>query len=310
MAVVIIVKSDFDRFEEWQREFARHDIEAIPWDQRYTRASDISYALVWHPEPGSLGDMPNLRVIFSVGAGVDHLKGENLVPEGIPVVRMVEDALTSGMVEYVVYNTLHFHRKMPAYVAHQQENRWQFETQIPAWDRSVGILGLGVLGSAAAVALKQLQFNVSGWSRSEKNVEGVRSFYGMEQLPSFLSQTEILVCLLPLTSDTREIINASTIRQLPKGAWLINAGRGPLVNEEDLLQALDEDYLSGAALDVFHQEPLTQSHRFWNHPKVLVTPHVASITLPPTSAKHVVENIRLHESGGALTHVADMKRGY
>ena len=310
MRDVIIVKSDFDRFVEWETEFNRYDLEAIPWEQRMARAAEIKYALVWQPEPGSLATLPNLEVIFSVGAGVDHLKGENLVPVGVPVVRMVEDALTSGMVEYVVYNVLRFHREMPRYESLQKTKTWEAVIQIPSWERTVGILGLGVLGGAAALALKHLQFNVIGWSRGEKQIEGVVSYFGDDQLQQFLKQSQILVCLLPFTPATQGIVNTDLLNQLPKGAWFINAGRGPVVIEIDLIAALDNGQIAGAALDVFNTEPLPEDDPLWRHPGVLITPHVASITLPPTSAKHVINNIQRHQRGESLTHLADMSQGY
>jgi glyoxylate/hydroxypyruvate reductase A len=310
MSDLIVVKSDFDRFHEWQTEFDKYAIEAIPWEQRHSRRSEIRYALVWQPEPGSLAALPSLEVIFSVGAGIDHLKGNNMVPDNIPVVRMVEDSLTAGMVEYVVYNVLRFHREMDFYEDNQRKHVWDQRMQSAAWDRTVGILGLGVLGTAAGQLLRQLQFNVIGWSRTEKKVAGIKSYFSSDQLPEFLSKCEFLVCLLPLTNATEGMVNRRLLKLLPKGAFFINAGRGPVMNERDLISALDSGQLEGAALDVFNQEPLPPDSPFWSHEKVVITPHVASITLPGTSAKHVAENILMHREGKPLQHLADLSRGY
>ncbi|MGB5708969.1 MAG: glyoxylate/hydroxypyruvate reductase A [Arenicellales bacterium] len=310
MSDVILVKSDFDRFSEWEDEFRKHDIQAIPWDDMAQHCETVKYALVWQPEPGALASLPNLEVIFSVGAGVDHLKGEGLVPAGIPVVRMVEDSLTAGMVEYIVYNVLRFHREMPVYERDQANQIWKPRVQQSAWGRTAGILGLGVLGSAAAAALRRLKFNVIGWSRTEKQVRGVTSYVGQNQLGIFLQKTEFLVILLPLTDATHGIVNQTLLQQLPRGAFVINAGRGPLVRDQDLLAALDQGQVAAAALDVFNQEPLPPQSPYWKHPAVTITPHVASITLPVTSAHHVADNIQRHREGKPLTHLADLSRGY
>ncbi len=310
MSNVILVKSDFDRFSEWADEFRKHDILAVPWDDMARHRETVKYALVWQPEPGALASLPNLEVIFSVAAGIDHLKGEGLVPAGIPVVRMVEDSLTAGMVEYIVYNVLRFHREMPVYERDQTNRIWKPRVQQSAWDRTAGILGLGVLGSAAAVALHRLQFNVIGWSRNPKQVPEVTSYFGQDQLEPFLEQTEFLVILLPLTEDTGGIVNRDFLNKLPRGAYVINAGRGPLVVDEDLLAALDQGQIAGAALDVFNQEPLPTESPYWKHPAVTITPHVASITLPATSTRHVADNIQRHREGKPLTHLADLSRGY
>ncbi len=310
MSDIIIVKSDFDRFGEWQAAFAKHDIEAVPWQDLDQRASDINYALVWKPRPGSLQKITGLELIFSVGAGVDHLKGDGIVPPKIPVIRMVENSLTSGMVEYVVYNVLRFHRDMGRYEENQRSNLWQPHMQIPAWECNVGILGLGVLGGACAQALRDLNFNVVGWSNTEKNIDGVKSYFGKDHLDQFLDNCQILVSLLPLTDATRNIINREFLSRLPQGSYVINAGRGPLLVEQDLVEALDSGHLAAAALDVFVSEPLPGDSLLWRHPGVTITPHVASITLPTTSVEHVVNNIRRHRQGLHPTHIADLSRGY
>ena len=305
----LVVKSDMDRFDGWIEAFKGCDINLVNW-QDCEDKNAVDFALVWKPEPGALGQFPNLKIIFSIGAGLDHLKGENMVPVGVPIIRMVEDGLTAGMVEYVLYNTLRFHRFMPEFESHRKTKTWQPIEQIDASDRTVGILGIGVLGGACAQALCNLNFNVIGWSRSAKNLDGVKCFHGESQLPDVLAQSQILICLLPLTQETRHIISAKNLALLPKGAYVINAGRGGHQNEDDILHALQSGQLAGVALDVFEQEPLDQDNPLWDHPSVYITPHIASMTLPSFSAKHVYQNIQYFRQGQPLTHVADMDKGY
>ncbi len=306
----ITVKSDFDRFDEWQTAFDRHGIDAIRWEHREQHLDRIRFALVWQPEPYALSQLPGLEVIFSVGAGIDHLKGENLVPEGIPVVRMVEDTLTSCMVEYVVWHTLGFHRNLIDYMDDQREHRWDPRVQRETSSRTVGILGLGVLGGAAGQCLRQFGFNVIGWSRTEKNQPGIESYFGDQQLGDFLGKTDILVCLLPNTPATAGIINRQTLGQLREGAFFINAGRGAAVNDADLIEALGNGRLRAAALDVFNEEPLPKNSPYWDLKNVIITPHVASMTQHGPSANHVATNIHRYIQGEPLTHVADLGRGY
>ncbi|MBX2867218.1 MAG: glyoxylate/hydroxypyruvate reductase A [Acidiferrobacterales bacterium] len=307
---LIAVKSDFDRFVEWQQAFKERDIDIVDWRQRHQHLERLRYALVWQPEAGALADMPALEVIFSIGAGVDHLKGENIVPEGVPVVRMVQDSLTAGMVEYVVFQVLGFHRNMHRYIHDQRAKRWSpIPYPMPA-ERTVGILGLGVLGSAAAKALKQFGFHLAGWSRSPKSVPGVKSFHGDAQLPDFLAATNYLVCLLPNTPQTEGLINRDTLSALPSGAFIINAGRGSAVVDDDLIAAIRSGHIAGAALDVVNDEPLDDKSEYWEMENVIITPHIASMTHPSDSADHVAQNIRRHLDGLSLTHLADLDRGY
>ena len=309
MAETLVVKSEFKRFEVWEEAFARSDLKLMPWGSVKAKG-DIDYALVWKPEPGALAAFPNLKIIFSIGAGLDHLMGENIVPSGVPVVRMVEEGLTAGMIEYVLFHVLRYHRFMDRYESHKDQRRWEPIQQIPAHQRSVGILGLGELGRTCATSLVHLGFNAMGWSRGEKNLPGVSCFYGVQQLNEMLRQSEILVCLLPLTEHTAGILNCDTFAQMPKGSFIVNAGRGGHQVEADILEALDSGQLAGAALDVFETEPLPPDHPIWRHPKVYFTPHVASMTLPATSSVHVYHNIQRYREGKPLTHIADLDRGY
>lgn len=309
MPEVLLIKHDSERKSEWVEAFAGFDIEVRHWDSPGA-PEEIDYALVWQPEARVLAGFSKLKLIFSLGAGVDHLLGENIVPPEIPVIRMVESVLTAGMTEYVLYTVLRFHRFMPQYEAERRKRIWNQRAQIPAGERRVGLLGLGVLGGDAAGALVSLGFDVAGWSRTKKHIKGVASHHGDRQLASFLARIEILVCLLPLTAQTANIINATNLALLPKGAFVINAARGGHCDETALLAAIDSGHIAGAALDVFKNEPLEKNSPLWRHPRVYLTPHIASMTLPASSAKHVIDNISRFRAGRALTHVTDLGRGY
>jgi glyoxylate/hydroxypyruvate reductase A len=276
--------------------------------------ADVHYAAVWKPRPGELAAFPNLRVIFNLGAGVDALMADSSLPN-VPLVRVAVSDLTGRMAEYVVLHVLMHHRQEPYLRASQREKRWQPQFQWPASAISVGIMGLGTLGANAADVLARIGFRVAGWSRSPKHIDGIECFHGREQLRAFLERTDILVCLLPLTPDTRHILNrglfAKLNRHSPLGApVVINAGRGGLQNEADILACLDDSTLGAASLDVFADEPLPANSPFWTHPKVVLTPHNAADTDPDEISNYVARQIERLEAGGALDNVVDPARGY
>ena len=272
---------------------------------------DIEAAVCWTAhDMAELRRYPNLKLIVSMGAGVDHLLRPPGPPPGIPVARLVDRLLTSAMSEWVLLNVLRFHRQDQAYRAQQAARVWD-ELPAPATDATrIGILGIGALGSDAAAKLGALGFPVAGWSRREKTLPGVQGFHGAAGLDAMLAQSDFLVCLLPLTPDTRGIINARTLGLLPRGAFVLNAARGGHVVDDALLAALESGQVAGAALDVFEPEPLTATHPFWAHPKVVMTPHAASITIPESVAPQVVENIRRARSGAPLLNLVDFAAGY
>lgn len=274
------------------------------------RRVDIDYAVVWKPPADSMRELPNLKAIFSLGAGIDYLFTGTELPKDVPLVRMIDPALTEGMTEYVLYHVLRYHRHMSEYEAQQRQGIWRELPQARPGDRNIGIMGLGVIGRDAASKLALLGFTVAGWSRSAKRLPQVRSFFGQDQLEPFLRRSEILVCLLPLTPETAGILNKSTFAALPRRAYVISAGRGGHVVETDLLAALDCGHIAGATLDVFETEPLPVEHPFWDHPKVTVTPHIASITNPDTASFQIAENIRRLQQGEALVGVVDPQRSY
>src|SRR6266702_3933112 len=275
--------------------------------------AEVHYAAVWKPRPGELAAFRNLRVIFNLGAGVDALMADTSLPD-VPLVRVAVDDLTGRMTEYVVLHVLMHHRQELYLRQSQREKRWAPKYQSAAGAVTVGIMGLGTLGADAAGALRRIGFRVVGWSRSPKQIDGVECFHG-EQLGTFLQATNIRVCLLPLTPDTRHILNRDLFARLnrssPLGApVLINAGRGGLQNEADILQCLDDGTLGAASLDVYQTEPLPVDSPFWSHPKVVLTPHNAADTDADEISKYVARQIERFEAGGTLENVVDRRRGY
>jgi glyoxylate/hydroxypyruvate reductase A len=309
--MALLLKTDIDRGDSWHRAFRalEPDLEIVDWPYDGDPAR-IDAALVWMPPKGELRRYPNLKAIFSIGAGIDHLATDPELPEGVPIVRMVEPGLTGGMVEFVVMSVLYHHRFMLDYAAQQRGKVWRELEQIATSARRVGILGLGVLGTACAEKLAGFGFRVAGWSRGPKDVADVESFHGADGLEPFLNRTDILVCLLPLTPETDGLVNVRTLGALPRGAAFVSVGRGGQVVEEDLLAALDSGQLGGATLDVFREEPLPPESPFWTHPRVVVTPHIASMIITETAAEAVVENIRRLRAGRPLLHVVDLEKGY
>ncbi len=309
--MALLFKSDTDRIDIWQEALAKlmPDLEVRVWPD-VGNAADIEFALVWNPPVGELAKLPNLRAIFSMGAGIDHLASDPDLPEDVPVVRMVDEGLTQGMTEFVVMAVLRHHRRIHDYQTQQRQKHWAQLVTPLAPDRKVGILGLGVLGADSAEKLVYLGFDVAGWSRTQKSLPGVESYSGDEGLRAFLKRTEILVCLLPLTTGTKGILNSTNLGLLPHGASLINVARGGHMVPEDVLAALDSGQLAEATLDVFPEEPLPAQSPFWDHPRVLVIPHCASVTLPKTAAENVARGIEAVRKGEALQNVVDFERGY
>jgi glyoxylate/hydroxypyruvate reductase A len=268
----------------------------------------VRYLLTWNV-PDDLSRFRNLEVLFSIGAGVDQFKPET-IPDHVKLVRMVEDGIMRMMQEYVVLGALTLHRDMLAYREQQGRGLWQALPTSQATDRRVGFLGLGMLAQAAIDRLQPFGFPLAAWSRSKKRVEGVTCFHGDDQLGSFLRRTDVLVCLLPLTEQTSGILNARLFSFLPMGARLLHIGRGPQLDHGALIDALDSGHLAAAMLDVTDPEPLPENHALWSHPKVFITPHIASVTQPHTAAQSVIENIRRHRAGKNPIGLVDRTLGY
>jgi glyoxylate/hydroxypyruvate reductase A len=311
---ILLVKSGGEAaMPEWQALFARHapEVDVRWWDDATVPAEQVRYVLVWDPEPGRLARYPNLQVIFGSGAGVDFIAKDPELPRHVPLVRMATPGAAQRMGEFVTWAALSLLKGARRIAIAQAERRWDyFEPEWTAPECTVGIMGLGHMGTAAARMLQGVGFPVISWSRTPKAVPGVESFVGEAAQPAFLARTRILVCLLPATPETRHILAAPLLSQLPAGAGLINVGRGSHQKLEDILAALDSGQLSGAVLDVFEQEPLPPESPAWTHPRLLVTPHLAS--LPPRSerAAYVGGLIAAHARGEALPNVYDPARGY
>lgn len=306
----ILYKSDPERGRRWQALFAERapDLDLRIWPD-VGDADAVRYLVAWRLSDGLIAGLPNLQVLFSVGAGVDQLDLSQL-PDSVSLVRMIEPGLTDGMVEYVVFATLALHRHMLDYRQDQQAARWKPIRLVPAQERRVGVMGLGHLGQAALQRLKPFGFPLHGWSRSAHEIEGVACFAGQAQLGDFLACCDILICLLPLTDETRGILNSETFAALPPGAGLVNAGRGGHLREANLLAALDQGRLSGAVLDVLQQEPPAPDHPFWAHPRILLTPHIAGETHPDSAAGVLLDNIRRHQAGAPMVGLVERGRGY
>jgi glyoxylate/hydroxypyruvate reductase A len=317
-ALALLVRGGTDNWaaSRWMKRFGIvcPDRTVVEMPDANFDPAKIHYAAVWKPKPGELAGFPNLKIIFNLGAGVDALMVDTTLPD-VPLVRVAVSDLTERMTEYVVLHALMHHRQELYLRESQRVKRWSPQPQWAANAITVGIMGLGALGAHTAGVLRQVGFQVVGWSRSPKEIAGVPCFHGEQQLEAFLRRTDVLVSLLPLTADTRGILNRSLFEKLnrnsPMGApVLINAGRGALQNEADILSCLADGTLGGASLDVYVTEPLPADSPFWTHPKVVLTPHNAADTDPEEISKYVAQQIERFEAGGALENVVDRSRGY
>ena len=279
------------------------------WPERGDPAA-IDRALVWQPEPGLLAGLSNLRLIVCLGAGVDGILADPTLPRHLPVVRLVDPYMTDAMSEYVVFQVLRLHRRDLDYLAQQRAGEWHERAQKNACERTIGILGFGTMGQDAGRKLKALGFDIAGWSRTAKDVPGIVTYAGAPGLDAILARSEIVVSLLPLTRETEGILDARAFAHLPRGAAIVNAGRGRSLVEPDLLAALESGQISAAVLDVFHTEPLPPDHQFWRHPRIVVTPHIAAETHPATALPIVAETFRRFDAGLPLPNRVDLERGY
>jgi len=272
-------------------------------------AAQADYAVVWKPSQQLLDEQGGLKAIFNTGAGVDALVQLKL-PAGVPVVRLDDAGMSVQMAEYVCHAVIRHYREFAGYEADMAAGKWSFRKPRPRADFPVGILGLGVLGERVARALAQFEFPVNGWSRSAKTLEGVQCFAGANSLDDFLAASRVLVCLLPLTPDTRDIMNRAHLSRLRPGGYVINVARGAHLVDEDLLELLDNGHLAGATLDVFRSEPLPAGHSFWGHSKITLTPHTSARTLRSESIAQIAGKIAALERGEQVAGLVDLQRGY
>jgi glyoxylate/hydroxypyruvate reductase A len=273
-------------------------------------ADDVEFVLCWEYPEGALLEFPQLKCVCSMGAGVDHILRDQRFPEQVSVVRLVDPSLVNSMYDYLQTIVNYYYRNIDVYRQQQARGAWRRLPPRPAEEYQLGIMGLGNLGAHAAQGFAAQGFGVSGWSRTPQVLDGVKTFSGEDQRQAFLASLDVLICLLPLTAATRGILCRETFAAMPRGARVINVGRGGHLVDEELIEALDSGQLAGACLDVFEPEPLPPEHAFWSRDELLLTPHISSMTDARSTAPQVLENYRRSTLGESLLNQVDMARGY
>jgi glyoxylate/hydroxypyruvate reductase A len=267
----------------------------------------VEFVLSWKHPHGIYKNFPNIKVIASMGAGIDHIIEDPDIPEHIKISRVIDEQLTKDMSVFVLSLILDHLRNLSF---HYCSKEWNPQKYLRPEDVQVGIMGMGILGVGVAEKLIKNKFNVTGWSRNRKEILGVKTYHGDDQLQDFLEESQVIVCLLPLTSETKDILNKRLFEKLPQNAYVINVARGPHLVEEDLLEMIRKGHLAGAALDVFRKEPLPTDHPFWNNDKIRITPHIASVTLPKTVVPQILDNYRRMKEGKKLENVVSREKEY
>ena len=291
---IVLASTDFwEDMEVWsnglQKAMPEMDIKVYPDDGD---VNEVEFAVVWKHPRGILKKYPNLKAILSLGAGVDHIISDPDIPEGLPIIRLVDKKLTHEMCLHALHWVLHFHSDQYLYRSQQLKRQWIQQSSIQTEDRIIGIMGLGNIGRSIGELLVTQSFNVIGWGANQKSsLTDIKYYYGQDQLSDFLGRTNILINVLPLTSDTTNIITKKELSLLPKDSFIINIGRGGIINEDDLLTLLSEGHIKAAALDVFAQEPLPENNSLWDHPSVYITPHIAGQSNPNSAGQTISENI-------------------
>lgn len=269
------------------------------------------YVVGWKPPAALFARQPKLRAVINYGAGVDAILAMGAVPAHIPIIRLEDAGMAQQMAEYAIYGVIHHQRNMRIYRAQQRDKHWQqHEDRGNVRRPTVGVMGLGEMGGTVATRLAAFGYSVRGWSRSKHEIDDVLTFAGHDTLPSFLSGCDVLVSMLPLTESTRGLINATTLAYLPRGAFLVNAGRGGHLVDADVIAALESGQLGGALLDVFHEEPLPKDHPYWLHPNVIVTPHIAATTPIKDACAQIVAKVSAIERGEVVSGIVDPNVGY
>jgi glyoxylate/hydroxypyruvate reductase A len=297
--------------EPWARDFARAlpQAETVAW-QEGQPLPPCDYAVLWAPTPALLDQLSHVKAIFLMGAGVDAiLKFGDALPD-VPIVRLGDAGMGEQMAEYVAYAVLRYFRRFDQYEQQAREGVWNPLAARKKEAFTVGVLGLGKLGIPVVQALRQLGFPVRGWSRTPKDIPGVECYAGMESLDAFLGGTQVLVCMLPLTPETTNLLDRARLSQLPEGAYLVNVARGAQVAEPDLLALIRTGHILGATLDVFRNEPLPAPHPFWSEPRITITPHISALTIREDAVRQIANKITLLEQGELIADVVDRKRGY
>ena len=312
MALLISVSEFWEDEKVWrqwvQTELPEMDVRVYPDDGD---VNEIKYVATWKHPHGILKKYPNLKAILSLGAGVDHILSDPDLPEDLPIVRLVDPKLTHEMCFHALHWVLHFHSDHFLYMKQKMDKKWQQQGSIQPEDRTIGIMGLGNIGRGIGDSIVNQGFKVLGWGANQKSsLDDIQYFSGDEQLGDFLEKTDILINVLPLTESTTNILRKHELQHLPRGAFIINMGRGGIVNETDLLSLLDEGHIAAAAMDVFEEEPLPANNRLWSHPSVYITPHIAGQSNPQSSAKTIAKNIRRIEDGKMPFPIYNITKGY
>lgn len=307
---IVIIRQD-DKIELWKKALqeAAPDIKVYSYLDEHD-VDEIEVALVWKHPKGTLKPYNKLKYIACSGAGVDFIFDDETRPQDVPITRIVDTMLASDMSEYVIAAIFSYLKRFYEYKINQTKCHWEPKQYHRIADFTVGILGLGALGAVLAKDLVRFGFKTQGWANSRKDISGVKSFAGHDELSEFLKSSEILVCLLPLTNETTGILNKKRFQQLPKGAFVINAARGGHLVDTDLIEMLDNEHLSGATLDVFHQEPLPEAHPFWQHEKIHITPHYASVSDTASVVPQIIENYRRMKAEKSLINIVSTIKGY
>ena len=310
---IVLASTDFwEDMEVWsnglQKAMPEMDIKVYPDDGD---VNEVEFAVVWKHPRGILKKYPNLKAILSLGAGVDHIISDPDLPEGLPIIRLVDKKLTHEMCLHALHWVLHFHSDQYLYRSQQLKRQWIQQSSIQTEDRTIGIMGLGNIGRSIGELLVTQSFNVIGWGANQKSsLTDIKYYYGQDQLSDFLGRTNILINVLPLTSDTTNIITKKELRLLPKNSFIINIGRGGIINEDDLLTLLNEGHIKAAALDVFAQEPLPENNSLWDHPSVYITPHIAGQSNPNSAGQTISENIYRIQKGELPYPIYSRTNGY
>ena len=310
---IVLASTDFwEDMEVWsnglQKAMPEMDIKVYPDDGD---VNEVEFAVVWKHPRGILKKYPNLKAILSLGAGVDHIISDPDLPEGLPIIRLVDKKLTHEMCLHALHWVLHFHSDQYLYRSQQLKRQWIQQSSIQTEDRTIGIMGLGNIGRSIGELLVTQSFNVIGWGANQKSsLTDIKYYYGQDQLSDFLGRTNILINVLPLTSDTTNIITKKELSLLPKDSFIINIGRGGIINEDDLLTLLSEGHIKAAALDVFAQEPLPENNSLWDHPSVYITPHIAGQSNPNSAGQTISENIYRIQKGELPYPIYSRANGY
>lgn len=307
---ILYYSADTSNQDAWLQELRR----ALPhasidvWHAGDTAAAD--YAIVWKPPFEMLRAHPELKAVFNLGAGVDAILQLNVVPPQLPLIRIDDGGMAQQMAEFATQATLRYYRRLDQYEQQARDRHWQ---QLPPYEKrdfGIGVLGLGVLGMRIVASLQHFGFDVSGWSRSPKQLAGVTTYAGSEELPAFLRASRVLICMLPLTAETTGILNRDTLSQLPRGAYLINLARGGHLVEADLPPLLEQGQIAGATLDVFEHEPLAADHPFWHDRRITITPHISALTVRSEAARQIAEKMVALQRGETVAGLVDRQRGY